>query len=210
MASVHQKSTLLLFMLASATIIAILFSWQNGIQIPKATAVTASAGIGVYWDPASTNSCQSISWGQLTPGAKKTMVLYLKNEGTDSIYYLLTTEQWYPTNTSSYITLQWDYNGTRATSGSVRRVSLTLLVSQRISGIVNFNFYIVIMGSPYLWGDINHDGKVDTRDLAIVAKAYGSYLGSPNWNADADINGDGRVDIRDISITAKNFGKTST
>ena len=209
MASVHQKSALLLFMLASATIIAILFSWQNGIQIPKATAVTASAGIGVYWDPASTNSCQSISWGQLTPGAKKTIVLYLKNEGTDSIYYLLTTEQWYPTNASSYMTLQWDYNGTGATSGSVRRVSLTLVVSPRISGIVDFSFDIVIMGSPYLWGDVNYDGIVDIRDIAIVARAYGSYPGSPSWNADADINGDGRVDTRDISITAKNFGMIS-
>lgn len=59
----------------------------------------------------------------------------------------------------------------------------------------------------YLIGDINKDGKVDIRDVAIVAKAFGSYPGFPNWNPVADLNGDGKVDIRDVSIVAKQFGK---
>jgi hypothetical protein len=65
-------------------------------------------------------------------------------------------------------------------------------------------------------GDVNGDGKVDIRDISLIAKAFGSvgpdylYPGSPpspNWNPDADLNGDNRVDIRDISIAARNFGK---
>ena len=57
------------------------------------------------------------------------------------------------------------------------------------------------------------DGKVDIRDLALAAKAYGSYLGDPRWNPDADLTGttmglpDNKVDIRDLAVIAKNYGK---
>jgi hypothetical protein len=59
-----------------------------------------------------------------------------------------------------------------------------------------------------LIGDLNGDGKVDIMDIAIVAKAYGSIPGDPNWNPVADINGDGKVDIMDIAIVAKHYGET--
>jgi hypothetical protein len=55
--------------------------------------------------------------------------------------------------------------------------------------------------------DINGDGRVDARDIAIVCKAFGTKLGSTNWNPDADINGDGKVDAKDIAIVCKNFGR---
>lgn len=62
-------------------------------------------------------------------------------------------------------------------------------------------------------GDINGDGKVDMKDIAIAAAAFGTRPGDPRWNPDADITGpiplvpDGQVDMRDISLIAKNFGK---
>jgi len=57
------------------------------------------------------------------------------------------------------------------------------------------------------------DGKVDIRDVAMVALAFGSYPGHPRWNPNADITGsipgfpDNKVDTRDIALVAKNFGK---
>jgi len=61
---------------------------------------------------------------------------------------------------------------------------------------------------PY---DINGDGKIDIRDVAIVAYSYGSYPGHPRWNPDADITGpnepDGKVDIRDVALVASHFGE---
>jgi hypothetical protein len=57
------------------------------------------------------------------------------------------------------------------------------------------------------------DGKVDIRDLALAAKAYGSYPGDPKWNPNADLTGattglpDNKVDIRDLAVAAKNYGK---
>jgi parallel beta-helix repeat protein len=61
--------------------------------------------------------------------------------------------------------------------------------------------------------DINHDLKVDMKDIATVAKAFGTSPGDPKWNPSADITGtvplvpDGKVDMRDIGLVAKNFGK---
>jgi hypothetical protein len=63
-------------------------------------------------------------------------------------------------------------------------------------------------------GDLNGDRKIDMRDLAIVAKAFGSSPGNPRWNPLADITGsialvpDGKVDMRDISFVAKQFGQS--
>ncbi|HXX87680.1 MAG TPA: right-handed parallel beta-helix repeat-containing protein [Candidatus Acidoferrum sp.] len=67
-----------------------------------------------------------------------------------------------------------------------------------------------------IMGDLTGDGKVDIRDIALVARSFGSYGPnflyqgsplSPGWNSDCDLNGDNKVDIRDIALVARNFGK---
>ncbi|MFX0108729.1 MAG: DUF2341 domain-containing protein, partial [Candidatus Hodarchaeota archaeon] len=61
--------------------------------------------------------------------------------------------------------------------------------------------------------DINHDLKVDIKDIASAALAYGSEVGDPNWNPHADVSGptlfepDGKVNIRDIALIARDFGE---
>jgi hypothetical protein len=83
--------------------------------------------------------------------------------------------------------------------------------------------------------DMNSDGKVDIKDLATAAKAYGSYYiqpllspypsgppgyYTPNWNSKADVNtlnvwngtawivvrSDMKVDIKDLATMAKLYG----
>ena len=70
-------------------------------------------------------------------------------------------------------------------------------------------------GSIY---DVNGDGKVDIKDLAIVAKAFGAcgpnfwYPGSPasqNWNASYDFSGSGQINMVDLVLLAKHFGTVS-
>jgi hypothetical protein len=56
-------------------------------------------------------------------------------------------------------------------------------------------------------GDVNGDGKVDIKDVAIVAKAYGSTLSGPRWNPLADLNGDLIIDIKDVAIVCAHFGQ---
>jgi hypothetical protein len=64
-------------------------------------------------------------------------------------------------------------------------------------------------------GDLNGDRNVDMRDVAIVARAFGTILGDTRWDPRADINGpngypDGKVDMRDIALVAREFGNTWT
>lgn len=56
--------------------------------------------------------------------------------------------------------------------------------------------------------DLNGDGKIDIKDISIVARAFGTRPGDPYWNPIADINGDGKVDIKDVSAVAKHYGET--
>jgi hypothetical protein len=58
------------------------------------------------------------------------------------------------------------------------------------------------------FGDVNGDGKVDGKDIAIVSKAYNTRPGDPNWDARADLNGDLKVDGKDLAIVNKHIGDT--
>ena len=57
-----------------------------------------------------------------------------------------------------------------------------------------------------LMGDINGDGVVNLKDIALAARAFGSTPSSSNWNPNADINGDGTINMRDIALVARQFG----
>jgi len=59
-----------------------------------------------------------------------------------------------------------------------------------------------------LAGDVNEDGVVDIFDLTLVAKAYASVVGDPEYDRALDITKDGRVDIRDLTIVSKYYGAT--
>jgi hypothetical protein len=59
------------------------------------------------------------------------------------------------------------------------------------------------------FADLNGDGRINIIDIAIVARAFDSKLGDPNWNEVADLNKDGWVNIVDIAIVASDFGKTA-
>jgi parallel beta-helix repeat protein len=61
--------------------------------------------------------------------------------------------------------------------------------------------------SPIL-GDVNYDGKVSLQDLVILAKAYGSKPGDPNWNPDADIVPPwGIIGLTDLVALALHYGQ---
>jgi PKD repeat protein len=61
----------------------------------------------------------------------------------------------------------------------------------------------------YYVTDLNKDGIINIIDIAIVAKAFGSKPGDPNWNATADLDKNGWINIIDIATVARDFGKES-
>jgi len=56
-------------------------------------------------------------------------------------------------------------------------------------------------------GDVDGDGKIDMKDVGIVARLFRVDPASPLWNSNCDLNGDGKVDMKDVGIVAKNFGE---
>jgi len=67
---------------------------------------------------------------------------------------------------------------------------------------------IIAPNAAALIGDINGDGRVNYKDLGILAVSYGSTPTRPYWNWFADLNNDGFVNYKDLGILAVNYGKT--
>jgi hypothetical protein len=57
-------------------------------------------------------------------------------------------------------------------------------------------------------GDINGDGVIDFDDLAAALGAYGSMVGTPDYNPDADFDYDGDVDLTDLATLLAVYGES--
>jgi hypothetical protein len=55
--------------------------------------------------------------------------------------------------------------------------------------------------------DLNNDGIVNSLDLGLFKKAFGTADADPDLKAAADFNGDGRVNSLDLGLFKKMFGK---
>lgn len=196
--------TLLISVLLTICIVKYFFLEPSFLNV---SAAETAGQVGVYWDKSCSQKAYSISWGVLTPGAIKRVVVYVRNEGNETCLLILTPENWNPNNASNYLNFSWDCEDNRIEVGEVVKVTQSLLVSPNIVGVTDFSFDIIFEGRQYFLGDINRDGVVDLKDCYIVCLAYGSTPNDSNWNPDADLNKDGAVDLKDIVIVAKEYGK---
>ena len=83
------------------------------------------------------------------------------------------------------------------------------LIALQIEGFNMTIFRTLFTGTtpPGLLGDINGDGTVNIFDIVIIALAFGTRLGDPNWDPRADINGDNFVNIFDVVLAALDYGR---
>ena len=93
-----------------------------------------------------------------------------------------------------------NYTVTLRVTDSVGRTDST----SKIVEVENQTRRIYDIAEPY--------GKIDMRDVAKAARAFGTTPGDPLWDPEADITGptglpDGRVDMRDIALVALHFGE---
>jgi len=148
-----KKMMLFLFIVASLVLNLFLLSTISG-QLSTRTQMYSygsiqiqTTGIAAYRDAGCTTRASDVPWGTLKPGSSGQYVFYIKNEGTTSLNLFLNTENWSPANAANYITLSWNYNGQTVAPNQVIQVTLTLTVSQSISGINSFGFDIVLTGT---------------------------------------------------------------
>ena len=123
-------------------------NYSNPSEITVSDAgVLKAIGIGVYWDSGLTSKVSTTYWGFLQPGAQKSLMVYVHNEGNSPVTLSLSTSNWAPSTASAYLALTWNYNGQTISPSAQMQVTLTLTVSSNITGISNFSFDIIIVAS---------------------------------------------------------------
>ena len=114
--------------------------------ISSSGAVTA-INVGVYSDSDCTSELTSLDWGIISPGNSVNKTIYLKNTGNAQITLGMTKTNWTPANADGPITLTWNRESATLNVDQITTATLTLSLSQNISGISNFSVDIVITGT---------------------------------------------------------------
>ena len=117
------------------------FSSTGAIQIQT------TAGIGIYSNSQCNSQLSSMTWGTLEPGAAQNIVCYIKNEGNVPTILSMQTSDWTPSTASDYLSLTWDYSELTIDPGVVVQITFLLNVSPDVTGITNFSFDVIIIGS---------------------------------------------------------------
>jgi hypothetical protein len=180
------------------------FAVHLGLNVPNVSAVTSSPSLGVYWDAAGTKSVSSISWGNVSVGSEKDVIIYVKNLGTNASSLSMNMSALNPSSAYLKIYLCWDYREQQLVSGGILKVTLRLFISPYVSGIKDFSFNINIGAGDFLdkSPDINRDGIVNVLDLPYFTSAWSSRAGESSYDYRCDFNNDGIVNLIDLSALA--------
>jgi len=147
--SVQRKFFISILVLSIGLVAASLgaFAMMQWSQRIRNVATLKVVGVGVYKDANFTLLVTEIDWGVVEAGETKNFSAYIKNESNVPLSLAMSTEGWQPANASSFISLSWNYRGELIPVGGSVPVTLTLRVDSAISGIADFSFTIVIIGS---------------------------------------------------------------
>lgn len=134
--------------------------------------------------------------------------MYIRNNTAYKTTIIFATANWVPPDIKQWLTPGWDFNIDNPLGPSeVRPLAFRLSVSSSIPlsySTFSFDWIITCIFVQNL--DVNNDGKIDMRDIRIVAQAMWSYPGLPNWNPLCDFNGDEKIDMRDLRLVCRFFG----
>lgn len=114
--------------------------------IPSSGLVVA-VNVGVYSDSACTLNLTSIDWGNVYPSGSVSRTIYVKNTGNVPMTLSMTTTAWNPAGAAGQITVTWNKENAVLNAGQSTSATLTLNVSQSISGVTSFSVDIIITGS---------------------------------------------------------------
>jgi hypothetical protein len=124
---------------------------SNGDGYLDATSIAEAVGFGksidVYSDVNCMNSLQSIDWGMLSPGDRKNVTIYVRNEGESSTVLALNSSGWTPTEAPNFMRISWSYSGSAVGPGQIMIIMLTLTVDPSINGVTNFSVNIDVTSS---------------------------------------------------------------
>ena len=87
-----------------------------------------------------------VDWGILEPAQNATRDMIVENKNLRAITLRMTTSSWVPSLAMSYITLEWNYTGTKVNPSNTIPIMLILRVSPLIENITDFSFDITVFG----------------------------------------------------------------
>jgi parallel beta-helix repeat protein len=103
---------------------------------------------------------------------------------------------------STTITFTWNTTGFAYGNYTISAIADTVLGETDTTDNNSTDGWVTVT----ILGDVNGDFKCEGKDIAIIAKAYGSLIGQPAYVPNADINNDGKIDGKDIAVAAKYYG----
>lgn len=177
--------------------------------VANVSAVEASGSVGVYLDASCSRRAYSIDWGVLSPGETKNVVVYVRNEGNQTVFLSVTASNFAPAEASNCLSFAWSCEGHKIKVNRAVQVTPSLFVSPSTTGISAFSFDLTFEGRTYIAGDLNGDGVVNMYDALLFSLAYKSTPRDKWWNPDADLNEDGTVDIYDALVFGARWGASS-
>jgi hypothetical protein len=139
----NMKKPLILLCLASFLIVGVVVA-QQVIQINIRSSAVIRSMFDAYWDLDCTRIINNIDWGLLEPASSQTVTIYIRNTSPSSAILNLTSRNWTPQGSDSYITLSWDREGFTLKPNQTVEVRLTLTVNANIRDITEFSFEIII------------------------------------------------------------------
>ena len=151
MEQVNPKRALMLVVVAcligmaiGSTVTLAVLNVQRAIP---STGLVVAVNVGVYSDAACTLNLTSIDWGSVYPGGSVPRTIYVKNTGNAPITLSMTTASWNPAGAAGQINVAWDKENTVLNAGQSTSATLTLSVSQNVSGVTSFSMNIIVSGS---------------------------------------------------------------
>jgi|YelNatPaOPRAMG01_1025707.scaffolds.fasta_scaffold04707_12 hypothetical protein len=141
---IQISTTLLIVTLATAA--TAVFALLTSKTIHN-TGNIKTIGIGVYKEKSCDNPVSTIEWNDLAPGENRTVIVYIRNEGTVVVVLNARADNWNPIYAPNYIRFAWNRENYTLPAGAVVEATLSLKVSDDVSGIQSFSFDIIIKGT---------------------------------------------------------------
>jgi hypothetical protein len=124
------------------------FGLLSAQHMTSSTGIVASVDIAVYQNSAGTQNLTTLNWGTIYPGQDVAYVIYVQNTGNVNMTLHLETDNWHPSATAEYITVNWDFTpGDLITPRTITSIQIMLSVSVDIQNIQTFGFDILLTSS---------------------------------------------------------------
>jgi hypothetical protein len=117
------------------SMVRVLFDSQSPFRV---SGVITNVPLGVYWDANCSTPVSSIDWGNLTVGGVKTLTMYVRNFGNESVFLTVQAMNWQAGNTSNVASFSCEQP--EIGPGQVAKVDPTLRIFPNASGVSSFSF----------------------------------------------------------------------